>query len=255
MRVLAVPTWELPVIGYDNLLEQGTVTGVPVANAANAYDWLTHDSWTTNAAAGTLTLVLANAMPADYFAFFAHTLHSYAATIKLQYKTGAAWVDVPGTTVVPGDGKPILKTFTTIHSAQWRVDVVTNGTAVNLGVVSFGKRLKLQRGAYVGFMPPRFARRDTYMNAQSQDGHQLGRSLIRTGIENTLALDHLTVGWVRSDLEPFLVHSRTKSWFLLWNPLRRPDEAAYCWTTGMPQPNNTGPGYMGVDIAFEGRVE
>jgi len=256
LRVGPVGTYELPVIGYENLLESGVVVGVPVTDAANAYDWLTYDGWTTNAAGGTLTLTLTGSEPADYFAFCAHDLHDHAATIKLEYKQGlGAWTDVPGTETIPGDARPIVKLFDQIAADQWRVTIATGGTAATLGVVSFGLKLQLQRGAYIGFMPPRFGRVDKYLNAKSHGGEFLGRSLTRTGMTGTLALDHLTAGWVRDYLEPFLLHSRTRAWFLLWNPDRRPDEATYCLTTGMPQPSNTGPGHMGVQIGFEGKVE
>ncbi len=255
MPVGLVGDYRLPVICYQNLLESGAVVGAPVADAANAYDWLTHDAWTTNAAGGTLTLTLTGSEPADYFAFYAHDLHDHAATIKLEYNQGGAgWNDVPGTTVIPGDGKPIVKVFDRLSADQWRVDVVTDGTAAELGVVSFGLKMQMERGAYVGFTPPRFARRDKILNAGSQDGHFLGRSLIRTGVVGTLPVDHLTAGWTRDTLDAFLLHARRKGWFLVWNPDRRPGEVAYCWSTSMPQPSNTGPRRMNASIAYEGRV-
>lgn len=250
-----VGDYRLPIICYSNLLEQGVVVGNPVLNAANAWDWLTHDAWTTNAVSGTLTLTLASSAPADYFAFFSHDLHDNGGSIKLEYKQGAgAWTDVPGTTTIPGDNKPTVVFFDRISADQWRVSI-TCTTAVALGVVSFGLKMQLERGAYVGFTPPRFARRDKMLNAGSQDGHTLGRSLIRTGVVGKLALSNLTAAWVRATLEPFLLHARTKmGWFLVWNPDRLPDEVVYAWTTSMPQPTNTGSKRMGVTIAYEGRI-
>ena len=255
MPVGLVGDYRLPIICYENLLESGVVVGNPVANAANAYDWLTHDSWTTNAAAGTLTLTLTGSAPADYFAFYSQDLFDNGGQIKLEYNQGGAgWNDVPGTTVVPGDNKPVVVLFDRIAADQWRVTIGCT-TACELGVVSFGLKMQLERGAYVGFTPPRFARRDKVLNAGSQDGHFLGRSLIRTGVVGTLALDKLTAGWTRDTLDAFLLHARRKGWFLVWNPDRRPDEVAYCWTTSISQPSNTGPRRMNASIAYEGRVE
>ena len=254
MPVGLVGTYRLPIICYENLLESGVVVGNPVANAANAYDWLTFDSWTTNAVAGTLTLTLAGSAPADYFAFYSQDLFDNGGQIKLEYNQGGAgWNDVPGTTVIPGDNKPVVVFFDRISADQWRVSIACT-TACELGVVSFGLRMQLERGAYIGFTPPRFARRDKMLNAGSQDGHYLGRSLIRTGIVGTLSLDKLRAAWTRDTLDAFLLHARRKGWFLVWNPDRRPDEVAYCWTTSISQPSNTGPKRMNAQIAFEGRV-
>jgi len=248
-----------PIIGYHNLLEDSgaVIVGVPAAVVANAYDWLTYDYWTTNAAAGTITATFAEAKAADYFAFFGHTLADKNGTIKLQYKQGAgAWTDIPETFVTPGDTRPVFKTFDKIFANQWRVVIVCDaGETVNLAVVSFGEKLSMQRGAYVGVTPPPFARVDTILNSETQDGQFLGRSLIRTGISGSMDFDMFTAAWVRLSLNDFILHARTKGWFIAWYPTTYPDEVAYCWTSGTPQPNNTKQGRMGMSLAYEGRAE
>jgi hypothetical protein len=245
-----------PIIGYHNLLNDvgAVIVGDPTTVVANAYDGLTYDYWTTGAAGGTITLTLPDARGADYFAFFAHTLHYQNGTIKLQYNVGAGWVTITETEVTPGVARPVMKTFDMVYASQWRV-VITNDAAVNLGMVAFGERLDMQRGAYVGVTPLHMARSDTILNNTTQNGQFLGRSLIRTGISGSIQFELLTAAWVRLKLDAFILHARTKAFFIAWYPSRYPDEVAVCWTTDTPQPNNSRRRHMSMQLAYEGRAE
>ncbi len=251
---MAVTT--LPIICYDNLLEIGTTTGDGVY-PANAYDWLTGDYWTTSAASGFLETTLAPAASADYLAIFGHNLKTVAATIKLQYWTGAAYDDVPGATITPGeDERAYVVFFTSVSSTKYKVVVTTDGNAATLAVVAHGARTEMERGAEAGFMPPRFARRDVITNIVAQNGQRIGSTLVRGGVSGALSLSLLTAAWVRSTLDPFIEHARGNGgWFLAWNPSGYSAEAAYCWATDTPQVSLSDPGLMSTVIVYDGRVK
>jgi len=240
----------LPIIGYENLLEDGTTTG-DGSGAANAYDWLTYDVWTTEAASGYLENTPGGTQTVDYMAWAGHTIFSQTGAIKLQYWTGA-YTDVPGSSVTPTSDAPGMVVFPPVSSTKFKVVVSGLDAAATIAVVSIGTALELERGAQAGFVSPQFGRRDKILNATAQGGQLLGRSLIRTGVAGSLSLAHLTESWVRIHMDDWITHSRTKGWFLLWNGAAQPNEVAYCWTTGTPVPAYEAPGMMKANVAFEG---
>lgn len=241
----------LPIIGYENLLESGTVTN-DGSDPANAYDWLTYDVWTTGAASGYLEVDIGSSTACDYLAIAGHTIDEQTGDCKLQYWTGAAFADVPGSAFTPSDGSPHMVVFPSVSATKYKFVCSNLDAAATLAVVSFGTRLELERGAQAGFVAPTFGRQDRILNATAQGGQLLGRSLIRTGLAGKLSLAHLTESWVRIHMDDWITHSREKGWFLLWNEDALPNEVAYCWTTGTPRPSYEAPGMMTVDVAFEG---
>jgi len=108
----------LPRIGYDNLLEQGTITS-STTDYANAYDWLTHDAWTPGHN-GWMITDIGSSEAADYLAIAVHDLHDEAATIKLQRWNGAGYDDVPGATITPTSARTYMVFFTQVSATKSR---------------------------------------------------------------------------------------------------------------------------------------
>lgn len=240
-----------PTIGYDNLLLQGTVTANG-SNGANAYDWFQDSVWTTAAATGTLESNIGSSVPCDYYAISTHNLYTRSATVKLQYWTGAAYSDVAGSSRTPTSNDCLFVPFFSVSATKFQLVVTTDGTAATLGVVSFGKRLDLAEGLQNGYTPPRFARRDDLYNNMSQNGKFIGRSLVSTGVTGDMNITNVDEEWMRINMDPFITASRTQGWFLLWNPLEKPLEAAYCWTTATPAPQQIGAQLTSIQITYEG---
>ncbi len=240
-----------PIIGYDNHLEEGTTT-TDGSDPENAYDWFTHDAWTTANPTSYLENTPGGTKTVDYLAVAAHDIDEQTGSIKLQHWTGAAYADTPGSDYTPPDGSPFMLTFAAVSATKFKVVLSGLDANASVGVVSIGQRLELERGFAAGFVSPSLARTDKIMNARTQSGAFLGRSLIRTGVGGRLRLNHLSESWVRNSLEPFLLHARDKGWFLLWNKDTQTTEVAYCWTTKMPQPPFESPGLISVSIGYEG---
>jgi hypothetical protein len=250
-----MPVSLLPIIAYDNLLTHAdsTTTGTGT-DPENAYDWRQDDVWTTLAASGELEADLgATTETANYYAISTHDLFTNGATVKLRYWTGGAYADVPGSSFTPVADVAFVVPFEPVESTKFKLVVTTGGTAAQIAVASFGEYLEMEQGLQNGYSPPRFARRDTVLNNRSQGGKFIGRSLIRTGTSGTLSFKTLDEQWLRNNVDPFILASRTQGWFFLWNPLGRPEEAAYCWTSSTPNPAQTGGGgFTAVSIAYEG---
>lgn len=245
-------------LGYDNLLEQGTVQASSEdANypAANAYDWLTCDFWRpTTSGAVTLTVMLPAGKPANYLAFYNHDLWKYGGSIGLQYYDGSAWVDAT-TSVTPADNKPRMVFFSSVTATQWRVVVTCNGI-FNLGIVSFGSFLSLPYGMYIGWSPPRLARRSRLTTSMSDAGAFLGRSIIGNGIRTNLILQFAPDSWMDTYWLSFIRHAERKPFFFAPQCVKQPNDVALCWVDDdIPAPTHTHYGFMGANIPLMGVVE
>jgi hypothetical protein len=245
-------------IGYENLLENGTVVAssenasFPVANA---YDWRTSDFFKP-AASGTIniTLTLSVADTADYFAFYAHDLYSHGGTIKLQYHNGSTYVDCFAA-VTPTDNTPQMVTFTSQSATLWRV-VITCTTVFSIGVISFGAQLALERGMYLGWTPPQFGRATQLIDSSSDGGEFLGRSIIATGIRSQLQLNHASDAWMRTYGLPLIRRIEQKPFFFLPNVTTYPAECVFAYTDGdISPPTQSAYGFMSVSIPIRGMVE
>ena len=243
----------LPLIGYNNLLVDGTTSG-DGTNPENAYDWLTYDYWTTGAASGYIETTFGGAQTADYFAFALHDLYTQSASIKLQYWTGAAYADITETVVTPANNTAQFIPFPQKSATKYKVVVTTGGAAAYIGAVAFGDRLQLSRGCQPGYIPPELSYRDEILNNKSQGGQLLGRSILHTGIAGAIQLNDMTDEWAHVHFDPFVSHARRYAWFLLWSPDARPDDAAVCWTTKPIEPKYSRVGFVSAQVNYEGRT-
>lgn len=242
-----------PVIGYENWLEDGTVTS-DGTDEENAYNWLTGDAWTSGASSGYISVDLTTSHECDYYAVCGHNINTKGGSTKMQYWTGSGFSDIPESIYTPPDDNAFMIPFPSKSATQFRFNVTGLSAACTVAVVTFGRRLECEQGVTAGYIPPRFARQDTIYSAMAHEGAYIGRSLVRTGVSGSLDLAHLSEDWVRAELDPFVETSRTQGWFLLWSPVARPAECSYCWTTGTPQPRYEDVGLMSVSIKYNGLV-
>ena len=254
------------LLAFDNLLEQGTVTvsnntlGNPNEDAdnpiENLYDWRTTDFYKPNEL-GEVHIDLEMAMPAqaDYLALFAHDLHTTGCTIRLQYHDGLTYQNA-SPLITPADGKPLVLRFTSRVATKWRVVVTAPTDIPSIGVLSFGASLFTERGVYLNYAEPIFARAPELVNSVSEGGSFLGRSIISQGFKTNLVLQYASDAWVRNYWLLFVKHAEQKPFFYLWNIKDFPGEAAFCWTVGaIPAVTHTHYKYSGTTVAIEGKVE
>ena len=248
---MSMPDANTPIIGYDNLLLDGTSSG-DGTNPENAYDGYTHDAWTTGAASGYLRAILGGTVNCNYYAVCGHDIYTQTGDCKMQYWTGGAYADCPGSAYTPVDNNVFVVTFPTVASTRFQFIAQNLDAAADIAVVSFGEYLQLERGVTAGYAPPQWMRRTTLYNAGTQSGAFLGRSVVRTGTAGQIVLAHCTEEWVRTDLLDFVSESEDHGWFLQWAPRDHETETAYCWTTKQPEPRYEANGFAEVTIGYEG---
>ena len=248
---------KLPIIGYTNHFETGTVT-TDGTNEDNAFDWLTTDYWTSPATATAFLRVdMGSAVEADYVGLVGHTLFSETGSVQVQYgPNGAAWTDaLAPTTVTPTDDGCIFLPFTKVSAQWWQILFSGLDAAITVAVAALGPRMQLERGTQAGFTPPDLSRADKVRNSLTNGGQFAGRTIARTGITGSLDLKNVTDSRTRSVLDAFLIAQRTQGWFLSWDPDGHPDDVAYCWTKGTPQPQFAQAGLLNVKIDYNGRTD
>lgn len=243
-----------PIIGYNNRLTEGTVTGNGT-NPENAYDGLTYDAWITPSSNPYLEVTLPSAARVDYYAVSGHDLKTQGAIVKLQYDPGGGLVDVPGSIKTPVDDTAFMQLFTPVESTKFRFVIGGISASAQLAVVNIGERLELQRGLKEGFTSPLFGLRDVLRPATSETGESLGTSLIRSGVSGDINIEHLDDAWVREHLVPFIEHDRRRFWFFAWNARDYPEEIAFVKATASPRPEYESPGRQRVSFSYQGRTE
>lgn len=253
-------TMNRSLIGYDNLLEQGTLTatnedaGYPVVNIA---DWLLADAYKP-AATGThhVNLVLSVAKTANYFAFYGQTLYVTGGSIQLQYKDGGGVWRNASNAISPADNRPTLVSFAPVTATEWRVEIVTGGTIPAICVVSFGQALQPEHGVYLSYSEPLFARAPGRINSVSENGSFLGSTVYAKGSKTNLVLQYASDAWCRTYWSPFQKHMEAKPFFYCWDATHYPDECAFCWASGdVAPPSHTHYGFMGCTTPIQAQTE
>lgn len=241
---------------YQNLLMLGTVTAssedvnYPVENS---FDGFTNTFYRTAVSGAVeILLELTSSYDCDYFAIFNTDGGSYSATYKLQYWTGSVWADCFTATAVTGT-TPQAKLFTSVNSTKFKV-ILDATDVTNWCNISFGKRLQMPYGQYIGFTPPQQNKNDTILNSISQNGTFVGRSILRKGINATFEFVGLTFAFIRSEWTNFIEYAEKYPFYVIWNYETYPDETAYLWTAGnIENPVISNYGYYTVSLNCNGR--
>ncbi|PHR57290.1 MAG: hypothetical protein COA44_06210 [Arcobacter sp.] len=247
----------LSIIGYQNLLETATVTATSEAVGfaiENLYDGLAYDWWKP-AAIGLhyINIDLGSEKEVDYISIFAHNLGDTSSTVKLQYDEDGLgnWTDAT-TTLTSENGRVIFKTLTPFNKQFLRLEVDAQTAIPTIGIVNIGKSMQMQTGLPSGFIPPTMGMTNDYVNAKSDSGLLIGRSLIRKSNSTTIKANYVTPAWVRTTWMPFISHAQVKPFFFSWDPERYPDEAVYCVTSKkITPPKYSGSLHMNVSLKVE----
>lgn len=243
-----------PLIGYENLLETGSVSADSAADdnpASNVKNISTGEYWLSTDSVNVQYLTMQ--IPAGKVNYFALAGHNLAgAELKLQRRDdpGDAWTDVT-TAVIPGDNSAILWFFEDNEtSVYWRLYIEpAEGVAPRIAIVYIGEVLVLQRRVYVGHAPAVYNAQSQYRTGVSQSSQYLGRVIRRQTLQFSLDQQNVEPDFYRTYIDPFRIHAETKPFFAAWRPSKYPEEVAFCWTTrDIGLTNQSANGFIQFDI-------
>lgn len=219
-----------PVVLYDNLFTQGTLSGVadpdfPVGNAVTGTTW---DFWKPDSPSiRSITVDLGASATADCAFIDAHELATVGASVRVQTSTdGVSWSSA-SQLYTPTDNSPIMIIFSPASSRYWRI-IQTDGPAA-VGVVMLGERLTFE----YGFSDPvsfNHGKQVEVMGGNSLGGHFLGQKIRRKGGNTSFNFPWLSADWVNNEMAMFETHyNEGKPFAMALRPNYDDEELAYCW--------------------------
>lgn len=249
-----------PILAISNHLRDGTLTSSTSATdypVESCIDGFTTTQWKpTGTATEWIKVDMTTATAADYFAVFAHDLHTQGASLKCYYSTDDISYTQVGATATPTTSRVIFQAFTSVSARYWKLEVTGATAAVSIGVAAIGARIDVPEGLRPGFVPPHLGYDDKIYNHTSNSGAFTGRSVEIHARSTKIGFDLLTPAWVRSTLEGFIEDARTWPFFFAWDNDGHSDEAAYCWTNGkLPRPEYDKPTFMRFSMDVQALTE
>lgn len=258
------PSDRLPRIAYRNHFSDGDVTASSEQAdhpAEAALDPFTATAWIGESGEGPWSIrVSKDGARADYAAVTgwrgeagANPLSMSGVTVRVQYSDdgGESWEDV-GDPVMP-DGRVAGFLFDSQAHDDWRL-LFEADEPPEIVNVSLGEATVMEAGVKRGFEPPVQARNNEIMNNRTEQGHLVGRSIIRKGIETSLELSNVSENWVRDTWEPLIDHMEKRGAYIIWSPAQWPKEIAYIWASGRFRAPRyaSNAGWMSVQLEVQG---
>jgi hypothetical protein len=263
--IIPVSSWpsKFPCIGYENLLTRSDCTFTVSSEdgsylKANLLDGKEFTYWKQSS--GT-SHYISGVFPSDqevnYVALHGGNMVAAGTTITVKYKTGGTWYTA-GTPFTVIDSSPIMISFAPILAKEWKIEFATSGTFF-LAIAYIGRSVVMERGCWTGFTPPYMGRVAESITSVSESGSLLGRSFRRKGVKFDMNFDWITQEFIRGEWMPFVFAAESMPFFVQWNSLDYPAEAAFCWVNDpskdFTHPRFTNHSYMSCAVSCTGRVE
>jgi len=244
------------ILGLNNLLDNATsvwASSSPEAHPVeDGFDYLTTDYWQPE---GTAPWDIYVEMGSDTMADYVGLVGEPGAVLEVacippgsvDYTVLAS--DIPTASVA-------MSPFTAATAQKWRLRF-TGIAAPKVAHISLGRRstlpVKMQP-----FTEPKRARVDKVETSITQSGHFAGRSVVRNGLAINLDLALLEPSWVEDNWLAWRNHMETNGpFFLLWDAIGRPNDAAFAWVrdlTKLGGPRQGHAKYLELKLDLEGMV-
>lgn len=226
-----------PLIAWDNLIGQGTLSatssaaGAPVSGLLNGY---TTDPWRPATMPATVTLAMSAPAPVSVVAFAAHDMATQGVTVAIERLVGADWVAVR--TVEPETDDPFIVSFPVTDAAEWRV-VFTGASTFRLAVLHLSRSLVFP--SMTRIQPPhvplhRVSEVELIGGSESGTGEFLQSDTMRTGGRANIGFSvQLPELMLSDDFEGFRQHfNKGRPFFIACFPRYEPKDMAYVWRSG-----------------------
>lgn len=237
------------IIGFNNLLTDSTTDDAKKALVPNTYE-----RWRPSSGAVTVKFQMGVAAEIDFIGIAAHNLSGESFVLSTAETIGGATTDVEGFSLT--DNTAVMATFEP-RTVQEIVFTSTLSSDNEIGVVSAGKALKMQRNIYGGHSPINLSPKTTFQSEETETGQFLSQNIIREGLSTSFSWKFLDPDWYRENFQPFALSARRFPFFIKWRPDLYNDEVAYTKTEGNIKPKNMGGGHnkMSVSINIKGHAD
>jgi hypothetical protein len=229
-------------IGYDRL--DGTPTASTAANgspALGAYTVNTYEHWQPTALPAWWKVSAQEPTLVNYCGIAVHQLIGEA--VQVQYSANDSdWTSILAAPALITNGDPILILFPEVSARYWRI-AIEGSELPAIAHIRFGYALTMMRPIFAGHNPGPLNRETAINPNVSERGQFLGRSIIRSGVREAFAWQHLDPDWYRENFDPFVLDARENPFFIAWRP--NPDspsenDVIYGWVNDDMAPTNMG---------------
>ena len=221
-----------PLVLWDNILLDGTVTASTEATDAPIENALTDSTWDywqsdTGITSGTVSLSLGSSTTASALGIAAHDLGSKGATVTV--KRGATTV----ATVNPTDDTPILILFASGSSSTWSVVITGASAAFSIGNLSLGVPLVFESGIVPSYTPLYMSEDIELLQNTSLGGQFFQNRIIRKSAESSINLNILERSFVEgATFQNFRnYYNDGRTFFWAGGPSVFEDDVAFCRRT------------------------
>lgn len=251
-----------PRIMYNDLVRAATVssfseaTGYP-ADAVQRPD--TYERWkpVDVAAARNLNFDYGAAVDINCICIAAHTLGTSGATVRVRYSDDdITYYSYFNSTLITDDSTIMILGNTESHR-YWRVQIVSATVPPEIGVVYMGVVLEVERTIFGGHTPVSMSRVTAIRPTKSIGGQFLGRSIIRNGSQNQVAINNLTPSWYKTNFDPFALSAREYPFFFAFKPGTYTSDVVYGSVSQdiVPSVSGQGKGLYNVSFTIDGFVD
>lgn len=216
-----------PALLQDSVFDNATVVASSTAagnfNAANISDLRNYTFWKPATLPATLTIDCGAAVPADYFALFAHNLFSCGCTAQLVGSTdNFSTSNVTVATLAPTGDLPAAIKFNSVSYRYWKISI-TGTTPPTIGIALAGAGLYMPTGVESGYDP--IGTQITGSQNTNDNGNPLGIIIDSEGAARTLQFKFVTWTWLRNTFLPAWRNGlRGSPALLAWDLANYPNE-------------------------------
>ena len=263
LSLAAAGTGNLPVLGWHNLLEAGTLSAdqedpfYPVSNLATS---ATNELWKSGSTdVQYITLLFGDETQVDYAGVAGHNWGTGNIPVTVQGLAAggdpedpADWIELVAS-AVPANDWALLFRFDPTYLIGVRLKLEPVSAEPQAAVLYVGKLLVFEKGVQPGHTPLPYGRRREVLTPMSQSGQFLGRVTSGGNLQTAASIIKLTPSWYRSTLEPFAAVCMEAPFFWAWRPTQYPAEVGYAWLTSdiVPVPSEYA-GYIDIQLQMEG---
>lgn len=210
---------------------------------------LTYSYWQAETMPAVLTVDFGQARQVDYAAVYVRMPEDSSTQFMVETFDGLTWTQQGDSTSIVRDGS-IVWLFDK-HSAE-QIRLTVTGDAPMVATFQAGLATVIPMGFQSGFSPASLNPQDEYTNTVSEGGQVLGRSVVRSGMEQAISIQPIKPEWVRDEWPGLRRLLRNRGAWLVWNAKDYPREIVYGMSSGNPSTSYSHTNYMSINLNLEG---
>lgn len=219
-----------PMVLWDNVLLDGTVTASTEATDAEVENLLTDstwDYWQPTTTSGTVDLSISPSTAVSALGISAHDLGTQGATVTV-YETSGTPVELAS--VTPTNDSAILILFDSTDSTDFQISITGASAAFSIGNMCLGTPLIFESGVVPSYTPIYMAENIELLQNTSLGGQFFQNRVIRKSAETSVNLNILDRSFVEgASFQNFRNHYNDgKTFYWAAGPSVFEDDTALC---------------------------